>query len=191
MLAIILAFLARAAGGGLGVDKLPQWCNRLPELLFAVPFGVVAYSATGSLGWGIFSWVWSFVAMELGHGNVYRMGGIDGLYIDRPQSIEKIVRPIYSRLGGQLNHPRYSWAVMGTKGFLIGLPAFPCGLGLVVLWPLAYHIGHRIEKQPSTAEWISGMFAGFTITSALALHEMLAEQLGGGTAPSLFLAWGM
>jgi len=167
---ILMAFLARAAGGGLGVSELPRWCNRIPELLFALPFGYCAWISTGSIGWGIFGWVWSFVAMEMGHGNVYRMTGIDGQFADRPQSIEKIVRPIFTRLGGDITKPHYSWVVMGCKGLLIGLPAFPCGLALTVLWPFAYFIGNRTEKDSAVAEYLSGMFAGIVIAGAIALQ---------------------
>lgn len=159
-----MAFLARASGGGLFADRV--W-SRLPELLFSLPFGYAAYATTGRWWMGMIGWLWSFVAMELGHGTVYGMSGYRSGVAGRIQTIERLVRPIYTRLGGSIYHPLYSWLCMGLKGLLIGLPLGIFAPLIAVLWPAAYWVGHRVENQPEVAEWLSGMFAGLVVFLAL------------------------
>lgn len=167
LLKLYMVITARMSGGGLYANRLPHGLNRLPELLFALPFGYVAFLSTGNLLLGALGWLWSFVAMELGHGNFYRMTGVGGGFTDRPQSIERLTRPIFSRLGGDITHPSYSWVNMGLKGLLIGLPAAPAGLLLVVLWPLSYHVGTRIEKAPALSEYLSGVAAALVLGATI------------------------
>lgn len=165
-----MSFLSRAAGGGVGATKV--W-SRLPELLFAVPFGLAAYLGTGCWLIGILGAIASYYAMEMGHGTVYEMNGYFDHNRDNPdkprvQTLEKIVRPIYVGLfKGDIYKPLYSWLCMGLKGLLIGLAAFPFGLSLAFLWPLSYWISRKVIKDKASAEWISGAFAG--LTAALAI----------------------
>lgn len=169
-LPVLMAFVARAAGGGLGATKI--W-SRLPELIFAVPFGFCAYK--NAIGfwpdmpwWGhaliTFSgYALSFYAMEMGHGTFYNMDGYQdhnrdpGQTKPRVQSIEYVVRLFYR---GDITKPGYSWACMGLKGFLIGLAAFPWGLSMAVLWPFSYWVSRKVEANKAVAEWVSGAFAG-------------------------------
>lgn len=162
-LPVIMAFLARLSGGGLFAPKI--W-SRLPELCFAIPFGVYAGMEYGWY-WGVMAWVWSFFAMEMGHGTFYGMQGYNDHNREsenpRIQTLEKVFRPIYTALGGNIYHPAYSWVGMGLKGLLIGLPIAPWGLLLAFLWPVSYWIGHRIERNPAVAEWVSGMMSGMVL----------------------------
>lgn len=163
MLSILIpfqSFMARASGGGLFANKV--W-SRLPEIIFAVPFGYCAYHTSGLWYVGLIGFITSYFAMEMGHGTIYGMTGWRSDDPDRIQTIEKIVRPIYIKLGGNIYNPLYSWVCMGLKGLLIGLAAFPFGLLLAALWPFSYWIGHRVEKNPAVAEWVSGMMAGLVI----------------------------
>lgn len=174
-----MAAMARASGGGLNVTKLPIWCNRVPELLFALPFGYAAFVASGSVWCGLACWLWSFIAMELGHGNAYHMGAKQHDFPDRRQTLDYLVWPLChaiewaAHLAGKKLEiaPRsaiYCWVFMGLKGLLIGLPAYPFGIALAVLWPLAYWISFVILKKDSApAEWISGASAGILLACAL------------------------
>lgn len=161
-----MAALSRAAGGGLFADKV--W-SRLPEILFAVPFGVAAWQASGSIWCGIASWVWSYFAMETGHGNAYHMGFTEKDFPDRWQTLDYIVRPITGRLGFAPRSAGYCWVFMGLKGLLIGIPAGPVGLALALLWPLAYYVGFKYKKDSAPSEWISGAFAGMVCAFSLAM----------------------
>lgn len=178
-LAALMSILARQAGGGLYADWLVyqagtkinafagKVASRLPELLFAAPFAY-AVSQFAPDWLVVATFVGTYAAMELGHGNVYRMGGIDGLYIDRPQSIEIPLRPIFQKLfGPNLARPLYSWFIMGAKGLLIGLGALPQGILLTFLWPLSYYFGHRLLKKPQLSEYLSGAFAGLIVAMSL------------------------
>lgn len=166
LLPVVMAFLARLSGGGMFAPKI--W-SRLPEVLFAVPFGVYAWIEYGWY-WGVVGFVCSCYAMEMGHGTFYAMNGYNdhNRESDKPriQTLEKVFRPLYIRLGGNIMKPAYSWYMMAIKGMLIGLPAAPWGLLLAALWPLSYWIGHRVEKNAEVSEWVSGMAAGLVLALA-------------------------
>lgn len=181
----LMALLARMGGGGWIAPKL--W-SRLPELIFAIPFGASSYFLAALIydtfgfalpdwlptglhnfiwanqGWipaivGILGWQMSYWAMEMGHGTVYRMQGWDSKDPNRVQSIERLVRLVYK---GDIRKPLYSWLCMGFKGFAIGLAAFPFGLLLSLLWPFAYYLGYKIGNTEAS-EKISGAFAGLVV----------------------------
>ena len=164
----LMAFIARGAGA--------DWfkLKTVFGLLFGLAFGFTAYNVYGHWVAGLLGFLVSWRGFEFGHGTFYAMIGYHDHNRDpskpdvpRIQTLEKVVRPIYTRLGGDIYNPLYSWVCMGVKGLLIGLAAGWYGLLLAVLWPFAYWVGHRIEKQPEVAEWISGMFAGLIIAMAL------------------------
>lgn len=164
----LMSFLARGAGA--------DWfkLKTLFGVLFGAVFGVVSSVVYGHWVAGIIGFLISWRGFEFGHGTFYAMFGYHDHNRDpnkpdfpRVQTLEKVVRPIYTKLGGDIYSPLYSWVCMGTKGFLIGLAAGWYGLLLVVLWPLAYWIGFRVEKSGAVAEWVSGMFAGMVIALAM------------------------
>lgn len=163
-LPLYLALMARAAGGGLFASLV--W-SRLPEILFALPFGVVSWFILGDPVAGAASAILAFVGVELGHGTVYAMRGYeDASQSGRIQTLERFVRPVYLALGGDIYRPAYSWVVMGVKGTLIGCAALPFGLVLAVLWPAAYWIGRRIEPGINeVAEYLSGLCAGCALAA--------------------------
>lgn len=161
LVAIVGGYIGRQAGGG----KLGTWlvyqagtrfgawwgsaASRLPEIIFALPFAIL-------LGWP--GAPISYLGIESGHGNTWRMTGVDGKFPDRPSSTEKWGgRWLFQRLGGDIHKPIYSWWIMGIKGLWIGLPAFPFGLLNAVWWPAAYWINFRLLKRPGSplAEWLS------------------------------------
>lgn len=167
-----MAAMARASGGGLFAvwlrDKLGSFGGRVPEILFAAPFGMAAWQASGSVWCGLASWVWSYLAMETGHGNAYHMGFTEKNFPDRWQTLDYIVRPITSRLGFAPRSAGYCWVFMGLKGLFIGLPAGLPGLALAVLWPASYYASFRFTRSSELAEWLSGGSAGLLIACAVA-----------------------
>lgn len=183
-LIILMPFITRAAGGGVGADQLRAWVlenygagaasfvGRLPEILFALPFGYVAalhWATSPPMFAGIFviAAVWAFVFMETGHGNGYHDGVAEHAFPDRHQSLDYIVRPITNALGFAPRSKWYCRIFMGIKWGLIGLPAFPFGLALMVLGPFAYYVSFRVLRRESApAEWISGLAAGMVLAIA-------------------------
>lgn len=112
--------------------------------------------------------------METGHGTAYTMGRLPATaQSGRKQTLSWVVDPLCKAVGAPLGGSFYCWLFMGLKGLLIGLPLFPLGLVLAVLWPLAYEIGwfatERSGKIRSKmgateiGEWITGGFTGLII----------------------------
>lgn len=158
-----MAFLARCSG-----KDLPSWAKRIPEAIFAIPFGYALCLSTGIWYLGILGWLWTYFAMELGHGNAYHMGKLETQFPDRHQTLDYLVRPITNRLGFLPRSESYCWVFMGIKGLLIGLPAAPAGILLAFFWPFAYWIAFWLLKRDSApAEWISGAFAGILVAWSL------------------------
>lgn len=156
----LMAFLARACGA--------SWKPPGAEWVFALPFGVVAYLLAGNPLLAVIGYFVTYLGMQLGHGNFYKMVGVNPTR-DNPEKIEKLIRPIFTKLGGKLYNPFYSWVCMGVKGLIIGLAAFPFGFTLAVLWPLAYWLGWRIWNGTLMGEWLSGAFAGLVLYNAIFL----------------------
>jgi hypothetical protein len=156
----IMATLARLAGGGLFADRIHK---RLPEILFALPFGYVLVMHTGNMYWGLAAWIWSYLWMETGHGTAFHMGYKPEVARTRKQALSRIIDPICAYLGYPLGGKLYCWLFMGLKGALIGLPAAPAGLLLGLLWPFGYWLGRLLGNRHGAIEWISGGFAGLVI----------------------------
>lgn len=167
-----MSALARASGGGLGAHildarkdggKSPFNLTWLPEALFGLCIGLATGYEYGWL-WTLPAFAWSYIFMQSGHGTFYNMQGWQSSNPDRKQTLEYVVRPVFNLFGWSIYTPRYSWACMGLKGAMIGLPLFPFGLLLAFLWPLAYAI-----KDSELGEWLSGAFTGLCIVLFLAL----------------------
>lgn len=173
ILILWLAFLARQAGGGkygmwlvyhVGTRYGAWWASaaaRVPEALWAITITCVSASIY-HYGWelGIGVAIASYMAMEAGHGNAYHMGFEQYSFPPRHQSLDYVVLPICKHFGWENRGWQYCWLYMGLKGLLIGLPLLPAGLGLALLWPLAYYISFRNTASSLKAEWYSGTFAG-------------------------------
>lgn len=176
----LMSFLARLSGSSylqewLGITPNTFWesfFKRVPEIIFGLIIGCVSgYLNSWGWYWWILASVWSFVAMETGHGTFYKMIGYDDHNRpddepDKPrvQTLEKIFRPLFLLFKGDINNPSYSWFMMSIKGGLIAFPlgALPVILN-AILWPTAYWIGHRKLNSPKYAEWISGAFIGLIL----------------------------
>lgn len=177
----LMAYLARSAGGGQFGRSV--W-SPLPEMLFGLVIGAAVWLNAGHWYCGAAAALWSYFNMEAGHGNFYAMKGSQGTRIQKlelfkfpqwtrgqfvwVQSTRWGFRPLYEKLFGDITHPGYSWFMMGVKGTLIGLPLFPFGLLLAVLWPASYYLGFRIIKRDPAPEWYSGGSAGLCVALYLA-----------------------
>lgn len=163
-----MSFVARVAGGGYFASKI--W-SRLPEVVFASVFGIAAGVNTGNALLGMLAFIVTYFAFEMGHGTFYTMRGYHDHNSEtgkpRIQTLEKVVRPVYQALGGDIYHPLYSWVCMGFKGLLVGIAALPFGIFLAILFPLSYWVGHRVFKKPEIAEYLSGACAGLIIALSL------------------------
>jgi hypothetical protein len=156
----LLSFLARAAGGGWPMNKLPSWAGRFPEIIIAL---IVAYMAAGVSWWILPVLVWVYFAFETGHGNAYHMGFHKDDFPGRWQTLDYIVRPVAEKLGFENRSAGYCWLFMGLKGLLIGLPLAPYGLALAVLWPLSYYLSFRFTRDSVVAEYLSGACLGLIL----------------------------
>jgi len=161
----LMAILARQAGGGMGAQHLHSKLTWLPEALFALVIGIVAYKIHGPV-WASVGALTSYIFMQTGHGIAYHMGrNPKAAQGTRKQTLSIIVDPICKALGWTLGERPYCYLFMGIKGLLIGLAVAPWGLLMAILWPLAYDIG-RIRNN-ETAEFLSGAFMGGVLWLAL------------------------
>jgi hypothetical protein len=156
MIVLVMALLARAAGSGWKI-------NAFASAAFGLPFAAAVYHATGYPLLAIAAWGWAWVMFNTGHGNAYHMGFEEHSYADRPQTLDKLVRPVTNQLGLKPRSAGYCWAFMGLKGLLIGLPLLPFGVLLAVTWPLSYYLSFRFTKSSELAECLSGASAGAVI----------------------------
>lgn len=166
-LTTLMSVLSRLAGGGLFAPKLPAW---LPEILFGAAIGFAA-GLLWDNGWAaLLSWAWAYIWMQTGHGTVLQWGSRpEEAQGERKQFLTAPVHWIAKHLNLEIGGRAYCWLFMGLKGLLIGLPLFPFGLPLAILWPLSYEIGARIPKSDGLKEYLSGGAAGLLLGVALAL----------------------
>ena len=164
----VMALLSRMSGGGLFASRIPSF---LPEVLFALGFGLGAHLLGYPWYVVVLSSVWSYIWMQTGHGTAFKMGREpDTALSGRKQTLSYVVDPICKALGRPLGEGLYCWVFMGTKGLLIGLPVAPFGLLLGILWPIGYEIGYQARERVSssvsataTGEMVTGFFAGAVI----------------------------
>lgn len=197
---LMMGVISRMAGGGLGARLLDEiyigfitkpinellktlkieFCfptylslTWLPELAFAVPFGLIGVFGTGSNLFGVLCVAWSYIWMQTGHGVVLPWGRPitneafkKQMLGGRTQTLTPIVDWIAKRVGISTERPDGVYSVsycrlfMAVKGFLIGLPAG--GVPLAILWPLAYEIGDRVNSH-IVKEFLAGMGAATAI----------------------------
>lgn len=181
LLILTMGFLSRLAGGGFFAPLLNKLgVNWLPELLFALPFGL----AFGSMFTGYvpsivataFAWAWSYVFMQSATWSFLDWTGEEGKdYGDRSFTLKPIVDFIAKKFGFKLGDEGYSWISAGVKGFLIGLPVG--GFSLAILWPLGYEIGShfkgRVEKYGLDPHAFSEFFAGMGAGVAICLFLLV------------------
>ena len=172
LMVLLMAALARMAGGG-KLIPMPPNAEKLPEFLFAAAFGMASYLAVPSLTLAAASLAWSFLWMETGHGTAFHMGRRPDIaqsgrrqFLNLP--IDALCKALRMPLGGRF----YCWAFMGLKGALIGLPVFPLGLWLGLLWPAGYEVGrlmvdYKICKDGRWCEYLSGGGAGMVVAFAI------------------------
>ncbi len=168
-LAIILymGIMSGYAGGSLPhADKLDKLhLTWLPELLFALPFGLVWWPVLSgwSLSFAGLSIGWSYIWMQTGHANAlpWGKGGHDP---DRTNTLSPVVKWLSDRLCVEYYSTNYARLFMAVKGCLIGLPVG--GLTLLIGWPLGYEIGSRAGNH-AVAEVAAGCFAGCGVSLAL------------------------
>lgn len=181
-----------------GSDKggvLPFNGTWIPELLFAVPFGVLSYKILIACGvWlpasilgGVAITARCYLWMQTGIGYVLGWGEPRPITADpnRHQTLTPVVDWLAAKLGitktigDAQNSPtiNYCRLFMAVKGFLIGLPAG--GVVLAVLWPLGYEIGARSRgrlgdlKSHMLTELTAGAGAGISIVVAWEIFKWL------------------
>lgn len=159
-LALLMALLSRAAGGGF--VKAEGWRGRIPEALFAFMIAAAVCSQFGIIA-GSFALGWSYGWMETGHGTAFWMGQRpEDAQSGRKQFLSPIVDLICDQLGKPLGGSFYCWTFMGLKGLLIGLPLAPAGIMLALLWPASYWIGRKLNNA-ALCEYLAGASAGLAI----------------------------
>lgn len=181
-----MGVLARMAGNGFGKQWGMSW---LPELLFAVPFGLAAGWACDALG-GEF--MYSLLITAIGTGISYagmqsatwmflRWESHDDPNTERTSTLKPIIDKIAGVWGYKLGDEGYAWIAAGVKGFIIG---FPVGAIInAILWPVAYEIGShakgRVERfgidPHAISELMSGAVGGLSIYIFIIIIEQLAR----------------
>jgi len=165
-----MALMSRLSGSGFGQKWNVSW---LPEVLFAIPFGVALAYATG-VWWLVFTSIISYLAMQSATWTFLKWEKhIPNT--ERSSTLKPVVDWIADKFGYSLGDEGYSWIAAGLKGFLIGLPVG--GVLLAILWPLGYELGShakgRVEKygiDPHViSEVLAGVGAGLSIVLFLTL----------------------
>lgn len=177
---LVLAYqglMSRLAGNGFGQKWGVSW---LPELLFALPFGLAAAYATSLVtnfwvaAFVLFvGWACSFIFMQSGTWMFLQWTEHEP-NSTRKSTLKPLVDWIAARFGYKLGDEGYSWIAAGVKGFLIGLPVG--GIPLAILWPFGYEIGShakgRVEQfgidPHAVSEVAAGVGAGLSIVLFLA-----------------------
>lgn len=169
-----MGILSRLAGNGFGAKWHLSW---LPELLFALPFGIALTWALDAIGvpfaWqmacGLLAWAVSYLGMQSGTWMFLQWTKHEPNR-NRGATLKPAIDWLAGRFGYQLGDEGYSWIAAGVKGFIIGLPVG--GLPLAILWPLGYEIGShatgRVERigihdPQSVSEFSAGFGAGVSI----------------------------
>lgn len=163
LLIVYMGFFGRMSGadGTIFSKKFKVWkweigFGFVPEMLFALPFGVLTalmyakmMSVDPSAWVGLFGWVWAWVFMETGHGVVLQWGDNPAAAQGtRTHKLQLIVNPLAERFGFTLGDRNYCRLFMAIKGFMIALPS-GAGVPMLVLWPLGYEIGCRLRNRVS------------------------------------------
>lgn len=180
---VLMSFLARTAGGGLGAhllnkkgatdeqgkDKggiMPVNLGRLPEFLFAIVIGLCTLNDFNWLG-VIAATLWSYWWMETGHGVAFAMGYDPATaQSGRKNTLSVVVDPICKAVGAPLGGRFFCWLFMGIKGLLIGLPLGFDALYFALFWPAAYGLGWELNRLKIIR--MSGTEFGEYATGALA-----------------------
>lgn len=158
----ILAFLSRAAGGGVPapwLEKKLHW-DGLPECLFGLVLAYLHWQVTGSWIFSLAVWGWCYGWMETGH---FLSWG-ERIPEPRRERLSPIADFICDKLkiqktldDGFSPTRRYCQVFMGVKGFVIGLPFG--GIPLAILWPLSYEAARGV-KIDGLNEMLCGASAG-------------------------------
>jgi len=180
---VYMGLMSRLSGSGFG----SKWnVSFVPEILFALPFGLAAgYAASLVFNfWAVLvvfigSWLWSYLFMQSATWMFLRWTEHSNPNRTRSSTLNPIINWIAARFGYKLGDEGYSWVAAGLKGFLIGLPVG--GLPLAILWPLGYEIGShargRVEKlgiDPHTvSEIAAGVGAGISIVLFLVTINLI------------------
>lgn len=183
---ILMAFLARTAGGGYPAPELDNqfgaFGRNLPEYLWAAMLTIPPILLTMSMPWYVvlvtfvLSGISAYGAMQTGHGNVLHWGTNIEETLKRTQGLTRIVDFIYktyNRLATKVNFLpiivkgdiNYCRLHMAVKGSWVGLTVLPFGpIMMFFLWPLAYDIGRNREiPNHALAEYLSGLFMGIVL----------------------------
>lgn len=173
----VMAILSRASGSDGRFGTLWTSWSGFPELAYGIVFANACYLLTHNWWLALILGVVSWRGMELGHGTFYDMQGWRGAdgpphfgSKDKPrmQGIDYIVLPVFRALGVDPRQPAYSWAAMGIKGLVIGLPLLAFAPLQSMLFVSAYAINRKwMPARPELAEWTAGAAAGFVIALAL------------------------
>ena len=179
-----MGILARLAGHGFGAKWGMAW---LPELLYAVPFGLAAGWAADvfgvdfmhallitAIGTGI-----SYAGMQSATWLFLQWEGHDNPDTTRTSTLKPIVDKIASVWNYKLGDEGYSWVAAAVKGFIIGFPvgAIMCAF----LWPLGYEIGShgkgRVEKYGIDPHAISEILSGIGGGISVFIFVLTVEQI--------------
>lgn len=169
-IATVIALLMAAAGRMHGIGGIPGG-SILSKLIIATAFGLGSVILSGcpfAFLLGVFS-AWG---ISLGHGNFYHMDGArDGMGGSTPESIEKWVRPLFVNFHSDIYKPAYSWACMGAKWLLVGLPLLWLAPVVVLFACAAYTVSFRFTSDSPLAEWLTTIFPGMLIFHLVAFWQ--------------------
>lgn len=153
--------------------KMPFNLSWVPELLFALPFGIViaTLAAKGFLWTSlliVLATIWSYLWMETGHGVVLHFGdNPEESKGSRKHTLSPFVDALAKKMNIEIGSKLYCYMFFALKGFLISLPIG--GIFLAITWPIGYYTSRLLIKcgvkydTHAIGECICGFFAGLAI----------------------------
>lgn len=158
-------FFSRMCGGGFGAKYLPK---AVPEALFCLPFGYVAYENLPYWPVALLVAALTFFAHNTGHGTALAMGDDPAVAQGgRKQFLSKVVDPICKLFKQPLGSLFYCLTLFAIKGLWIGFPFGLWALAFAATWPLSYYAGYKVGNKYGEVELFSGLCAGVILYLAL------------------------
>lgn len=152
LLIIYMAVMSRMSGGGLWAGRIFGRYDFVPEILFALPIGLLfGLFIDGHFGFvagylaALITWLWAYLWMQTGHKDALPWDKTPKVLKDN--TLTPVVLWLADRFGVVRGTEAYAWLFMAVKGFLITLPIG--GLGFIA-WPIGYEIGSHADK----VKWI-------------------------------------
>lgn len=168
MFVVMMGVLGRMSGNGFGQKWNVAW---LPEFLYALPFGIAVFFASGSFLLSLLSVAISYAGMQSATWYFLRWQTHDDPNTTRGGTLKPVVDFIAGQFGYHLGSEGYAWVGAAVKGFIIGLPVG--GVLTALLWATSYEIGSHTQGKNAVSEFLSAAGGGISIIFFLVITGVI------------------